>query len=290
MAACVAGMYSGVYKRARVVPINIVNNENGGTVSGVMKAMLAMFNDVMAYRVEKGVLSMSFGIEPTYLELGLDDEYTIPKLQERDPFRELLNMASKFNIVVVMSAGDDATADLSSTYPQMLGGAGTSHIVVGAAGRDGSRLLEPTLGPNFGSTYLDAGGTDILTVYAIGEQLMLPIPINDFAWGLVSGSSAAAATVAGLVAYYLALGVVQPGGAKEYLKQDGIRLKGLQWPLDDNPVVHPRVGLSANMIACTEDPNDPQTAAPYDEDPPEALIGHGNILYELQSTSDLTVS
>ncbi len=244
--------------------INLFTAGVGNTnLAAVHDAAAAMLRDIAADsttggapRVTGGALSMSFGIAP--------GDFAVPGFAgthlpfSRDPFERVMRDAVLRNIVPVIAAGNNPLQKLDDTTPQRLGGAHTPRIVVGAATRYGYRESY--------SRYRDDSGRDILTVYAIGDDVLTASWSGDTGYETSSGTSIATAQVAGLVAYYMAtVANKNSRNVKAFLVSEARELKGTDWPVDDPQCgVHPRVGLRQNMISCVPpDPEHIPVAAPF---------------------------
>lgn len=247
MASCVGGLYAGVYKGVKIVPIKIARKGNDQpSVNDLIWAQALVLGDVQSLpRPAYGVMSMSIGYPL--------DKLLVSPGQERgkvDPFADLLDRARTANVVAVCSGGNDENAELSMHTPRRNGGSQTAMIVVGAANRDSSRWAR--------TTFRDRTGAQILSIYANGVDVLCAAPYDDGTYQLQSGSSPATAIVAGLVALHIARGETDAQGAKSFIIRKATEQKGL-WAQDgpgsgQGPHGPPRAALD-RLISCT--PKDP---------------------------------
>jgi hypothetical protein len=258
MAGCVMGQYAGVDKNAAVVSIKLFVRTTDGTLGsnawGLSKAFTAMLIDMLTNNVHQGVISMSFG--------GPQSSFVPPGSgqtpEQADPVPRLLTLV-RGELVAVTSSGNDAKIGqiLEEETPRCHGGPlpdNKQMIVVGAADYDGRRA-------DF-STYLNPVGEDILTVYGPGVEVISADYLADDAWSISSGTSHATAQVAAIVGGYLKnVPGVNVNNVKQYLLDQSVMLKGLNFKVDDPRFPpHPRVGV-ASQIACTPiDTNNVPTA------------------------------
>jgi Subtilase family len=258
MAGCVMGQYAGVDKNAAVVSIKLftnTNNDNSEANSwGISKAFTTILIDMLANNVPEGVVSMSFGcLQSSFVPLGSGQTPA-----QADPFPRLLSLVHG-GLVAVTSSGNEAIRGnfLTDETPRCHGGPlpdNNQMIVVGAADYNGRRAAF--------STYLNPVGENILTVYGPGVEVISADYLVDDAWSITSGSSHATAQVAAIVAGYLKnVPGVNVNNVKQYLIDQSVMLKGLNFAVDDPRFPpHPRVGV-ASQIACTPiDTNNVPTA------------------------------
>jgi hypothetical protein len=240
LASCVGGVFSGVNKRANIVPVKInVEETDEVLLNDIINAIGLVLMDVGNNGVA-GVINMSFGIPPE--DFGVTDSQ---EPGSADPFPDLLGRLSAANVVIVASAGNSATADISADSPRRFGGANTNMIVVGSANENGLRA--PT------STFLDSSGNNILSIYAQGVNVMCAFPTDEAPFTKYisdDGTSFATAQISGLVSIYLALGMANVGNVKSFLLQQAVTQKGLDWPFDQGELTHPRAGIAV-QVTCT---------------------------------------
>ncbi|KAI0841322.1 peptidase S8/S53 domain-containing protein [Hypoxylon sp. FL0890] len=266
MSSCVGGAFAGTFKQASIVPIKFMTKGSiAPTVVDAISAIEAALDDKEKSEVQAGVLSMSFGFLISDLRVADGQpENTI------DPFADLLTRIEQANIVAVASSGNYEDQDLFDRMPRKHGGAGTSMIVVGAADNMSARWEH--------SIFIDSSGKGILSIYAVGKNVVCAGKSYANNYVRESGSSPATAQVAGIVAMYLAKGLTTVPNAKAYLLQEAERLKGANWP-NDGPNAHPgpgplRAGVSW-QIPC-EDENAQQATPPTYEEPDKEYFADAN--------------
>lgn len=244
MVSMVAGKYAGVYKGARVV---VIKTARGGemelSLSSGMIAHVAVIADIARHNVVGGVMSMSFGFVPP----------------GANPFPRLLAYTASKNIVSVIAAGNTLAVDLATNSPQQFGGSANPNIiVVGCAAPNGKRW-EAFDGIS-GSTWRNPTGDDILSVYAMGMANLAAGISNDNMYAIGTGTSGAAAQVAGIAAFHMVHGGLDAPDVKARLVSEAVALKGMGWAVDDPRFpAHPRVGLKENMVPC--DPTEATSTA-----------------------------
>ncbi len=134
-----------------------------------------------------------------------------------------------------MSAGNKQDQSLTDKTPRRLTGADTPHIVVGAAMADGNRWTDSD---GFGSTWRDPTGNDILSVYAVCHEISMAGHEYDYQYVVRSGTSGAAAQVAGMAAFYMATLGKNALQIKDYLIAEALALKGGTWAHRRPPFRH----------------------------------------------------
>ncbi|KAH8812944.1 peptidase S8/S53 domain-containing protein [Xylogone sp. PMI_703] len=159
IASLVAGKSVGTNPLANIIPVKAIA-AGAPSIGSVSRAVVGILEAHQSRGNPKAVINMSF-VTPTsqlrgnntFLQQQLDDK--------TDPVLTRFNNA---NIATVMSAGNNATNDLSAHTPQRWAGSDTNHIVVGAADQNGLRA-------EF-STFLDSGLKGYLSVYTIGVNVI----------------------------------------------------------------------------------------------------------------------
>jgi hypothetical protein len=232
MASLVAGAVCGVHKEAQIIPVKIADSQGQPRTNYLVRAMQGIIRVQYDTGNPAAVASMSFNFLLTDF---VDPVLTVPHVLT--PLMQRLSVA---NVFITMSAGNDPNAVIDDYIPQSLGGISTPYMVVGAADQNGQR--------DWYSQYLETGSKSILSLYAMGHQVLRANLDPNLPYSYSDGTSPANAIVAGIAAKLIASGVSVPN-IKNRLRSDGFSLKGTNFPADVQYVV-PRAGISA-QVSCS---------------------------------------
>ncbi|KAI0888574.1 peptidase S8/S53 domain-containing protein [Annulohypoxylon maeteangense] len=220
MCSCVGGTFAGSFKQANIVPVRILKNSNTAPfLDDIVNAIAWVINDKANSKVGAGVMSMSFGFPISALKVANSQE-----VNTVDPFADIFDRIGPAGIVAVASAGNDADDDMFNRTPRRNGGRDTPMIVVGAADITSQKC-------DF-SSFKDSTQNGILSIYAVGKDVVCGGRKAFDNYARNTGSSPATAQVAGIVAMYLAKQQTTVANAKAYLLSEAVRLKGANWPND----------------------------------------------------------
>ena len=224
MASLVAGRLMGAERdvNARFVSIRVIDDDDPQPLWTAMRAYEIILSRVT--QRDRTVVSMSFQIYSADM-VGLEGQ------PAEDPWKVLIDWSNNAGVVVVCAAGNDGE-DNTPVYlhsPRKFGGFFNNLIVVGNAMHDGTR--------NPSSQYLDSTGTDIVTAYALGTQVLVAWYEGDFGYTVIDGTSPATATTAGLISSWLSRGATTAQEVKTFLLATSESRKGLVWPEEDGRII-----------------------------------------------------
>jgi subtilisin family serine protease len=139
--------------------------------------------------------------------------------QQTDIIGSYLTRLYGQGITAVCSAGNKGAfnSPLNDKTPRLHGGANTPLIVVGMADSNGNR--DPR------SQVIDPLNAGILSMYAIGVDVLSASFTGDDIFTIATGSSEATAQTAGMAAYFLANDLLQANFALNGLAQVGTNVK-----------------------------------------------------------------
>jgi hypothetical protein len=195
MVSIAGGLYSGVQKRANLIPVRVMKKRGENTdMAGITWALAAIEENIAQKGMrDRSVISISWAIEPAKL-------IPAPEWDPRsDPLRSLFIRLENAGAVIVMAAGNNAMDPpprnaIDYYTPQRLGGDLGRRIVVGAASWTAPRET---------SSHVETLGRNILTLLGpyYGICASHTGSIDNFKES--RGTSVATAAVAGLAAYYM---------------------------------------------------------------------------------------
>lgn len=230
MAGCVAGKVGGTYKYAEIVPVKAVQDDGFLPAWNVINGMAQIMQRQQAIGNPGSVLTMSISFLASQL-------FDVMNEAGYEPLYPAMVRLAQHNIVVLMSAGNTPTEPIGYRYPRAYGGTQTPFIVVGSTDPNGHRS-------EF-SCYIDEHSQGLLSLYALGEQIVVPAAGGSYQHK--QGTSEATAMVAGMAARMIASGVA-PANVKYELHLEGLELKGNSWDWDDGfPIA--RAGMK-NQVTC----------------------------------------
>ncbi|KAL5332144.1 hypothetical protein BJX70DRAFT_385026 [Aspergillus crustosus] len=217
-----AGAFSGMAKKARIVPVDLVTGPRHSTVLNIFNLLVLIYHHALENNgFGNSVVSMSFvmfGKNVIWEEAGILD----PLPGSKNSFDTLFGWFTNHGIVTVAAAHNyedkpfatEYMKDLAQGLPRALGGANRPLIIVGNAAHDNTRFSS--------SCYKDSSNSGILTLYNYGTNVECATLDSKWMTGITGTSGP------DLKAQFQADGLPHMAmNVKNYLREQGRIYKGL---------------------------------------------------------------